>query len=519
MLTPNFSVQPFKLNDYNNLPVSVTYKFNEEEAKEKMYPNFFKVGQKFPMSQELTWADKEGDLNIAVNYGQDASGSSLLLAGLPDTIAQYTVGKGKRKNAGVDGGSKTKLTVRVRNGIHQIPELEGVSMTESWTEIEKIAIKVTKPPAPKPAEAPKDDKAKTDGDKDAKADAPADGAEAKPEEKKDGDDKAPAEAAPAQEAPKEPEHVTEQKYEEKVRQRSREYTVPFTTVCHAIPPDQRKLLGTIEAELWAADSVILDAKAARNDLEAYAYQMKGELEPYGSYEHNIPADLKEPYLAELQKTIDWIYDDGKDATLQELKDKDASLRKTGEPVRARAKFRGGIAEWIELWTKIKTTKIEPRLAERKEEDGKPFQSEEQQSTIAAKVGLLDAWFEEINKALEAPKDQDVAYTLEGVERKIELTRAEVQAVFDAPPPKPKEEKKPEPPKDAAAAENKEAAGADAAPADGQPAGGDAEMKDEAKAADDGAASPDQQQKPADGGDVEMDAGTKAEAPADGQAPQ
>ena len=72
MLTPNFSVQPFKLSDYNNLPVSVTYKFNEAEAKEKMYPNFFKVGQKFPMSQELTWADKEGDLSVAINYGQDA---------------------------------------------------------------------------------------------------------------------------------------------------------------------------------------------------------------------------------------------------------------------------------------------------------------------------------------------------------------------------------------------------------------------------------------------------------------
>jgi len=43
------------------------------------------------------------------------------------------------------------------------------------------------------------------------------------------------------------------------------------------------------------------------------------------------------------------------------------------------------------------------------------------------------------------------------------------------------------------------------------------MKDEAKAAEDGAATPDQQQKPADGGDVEMDAGTTAAA--DSEAPQ
>jgi len=43
------------------------------------------------------------------------------------------------------------------------------------------------------------------------------------------------------------------------------------------------------------------------------------------------------------------------------------------------------------------------------------------------------------------------------------------------------------------------------------------MKDEAKAGEDGAATPDQQQKPADGGDVEMDAGTTAAA--DSEAPQ
>ena len=233
------------------------------------------------------------------------------------------MGRAKKTKSEVEGGSKTKLTVRVRNGIHQIPELEGVIMTETWSETEKIPVKAAKPaPAPKKPAA-KEEKAKkgeAKDAKDAKAEAPpADGAEepkpeeakpeeAKPEEVKPEEAKAPAEGEPAQEQPKEPEQpAVEQQYEEKVRQRSREYNVPFTTVSHAIPPDQRKHYAAVEAELWAADREILDVKAAKNDLEAYAYEMKGNLEPYGSYEHYIAAAVKDAYVAELQATIDFIY--------------------------------------------------------------------------------------------------------------------------------------------------------------------------------------------------------------------
>ena len=102
------------------------------------------------MSQELTWDNKEGELSLAINYGANAKGESPLLSGLPETVAQYNVGKGKRTKADVEGGSKTKLTVRVRNNIHQIPELESVVMTESWSEVEKIPIKAPKPTPPAP---------------------------------------------------------------------------------------------------------------------------------------------------------------------------------------------------------------------------------------------------------------------------------------------------------------------------------------------------------------------------------
>ena len=138
------------------MPVSIQYNFNAAENQEpKHYPKFFQVGQKFPMAQELKFANKEGDLTLSINYDRP----SPLLNGLPETIAQYKIGKGTKKKADVEGGSKTGLIISVRNNLHQIPELESVSMTESWTEIEKIPIA----PAKKAAPAKKPEEKKEEG--------------------------------------------------------------------------------------------------------------------------------------------------------------------------------------------------------------------------------------------------------------------------------------------------------------------------------------------------------------------
>merc|ERR1712151_300056 len=125
---------------------------------------------------------------------------------------------------------------------------------------------------------------------------------------------------------------------------------------------------------------------------------------------------------------------------------------------------------------VKATKVQPKLAEA-QAGGPTKLTEEQQKQIIDKVAVVDAWFAEIDTALQQPKGKDVPFTLGQVEGKIEALKAEVEAILTAPPPKPKEEKKEEPPKDGAAEEKKEGE-ADAA-AEGQPGAGDAEMKDEA----------------------------------------
>jgi len=64
MMTPHFNVQNFTMNDYNNMPINVNYQFTDivtNEPKEpKEYRNFFELGQKFPLVQQLKFDNKEG---------------------------------------------------------------------------------------------------------------------------------------------------------------------------------------------------------------------------------------------------------------------------------------------------------------------------------------------------------------------------------------------------------------------------------------------------------------------------
>mmetsp|Transcript_43618 Transcript_43618/g.57784 ORF Transcript_43618/g.57784 Transcript_43618/m.57784 type:complete len:624 (+) Transcript_43618:73-1944(+) len=242
MVTPFFNVSEFKMEDYNNLPVTVNYQFSDLETGEvkdpKEYRNFFALGQKYPLVQQLKFDNKEGQLTLKIDYSDEAQ----LLQGLPATIAQYQIARGQRKKADVEGSS-TKLIIRVKNNINQIPELERVELTELWTEEEKIPIK-------------------TSGGKPAAAAPPKEGEEAKDGAAKEG------EQASAETPAAEPE---EQKFEIKQRKKERTTEVLFKTVSHAIPPDMKTQYRSLEEQLMSEDRKVLDLKEAKYDLESYTY--------------------------------------------------------------------------------------------------------------------------------------------------------------------------------------------------------------------------------------------------------
>ena len=149
MLSPNFQVANFQIEECNQEPVNITYRFkNTDKIVTK---EIFKKGSSFPSTKSITFENKQGNLELLVGYGDAAE----TLPGLPKQIAQYDIQEAKKE----DKTEKCSFTMRVSNNIHNIPCLDEVEFVQEWTEEEKIPIKVQNQSPPK-QEQPKPDDAK-----------------------------------------------------------------------------------------------------------------------------------------------------------------------------------------------------------------------------------------------------------------------------------------------------------------------------------------------------------------------
>jgi len=93
------------------------------------------------------------------------------------------------------------------------------------------------------------------------------------------------EAATLPPVAKEPvvEPETVQEYETKERIRSTIHSINVETSSHAIPVSVKTQLYEIEQKLYLEDNRFLSWKKCRNDLEAYSYDMRNQLDEYGSF--------------------------------------------------------------------------------------------------------------------------------------------------------------------------------------------------------------------------------------------
>jgi heat shock protein 4 len=154
MLSPLFKVADYEVQEYNSLPVSITYNFASSEAEGKtVTKELFPVGSSFPSTKTITFDNKKGNMDLLVHYSEGAA----VLPGLPREVAKYKIKEGKQKH-----NDKVAFVLRVSNNIHQIPCLESADLQEEWVEEEKIPVKKDIPAPPK--EAPKTDAPKPEGE-------------------------------------------------------------------------------------------------------------------------------------------------------------------------------------------------------------------------------------------------------------------------------------------------------------------------------------------------------------------
>lgn len=377
-------------------------------------------------------------MTLKIDYSDEAQ----LMQGLPSTIAQYNIARGKRNKADVPGSS-TKLVIRVKNNINQIPELDRVELTENWTEEEKIPIKTSGGKKPAAAEAPKEGEEAKDKD----AAAPA-----------EGEQPAAAEAPPA-----EPE---EQKFEIKQRKKERTSEVSFKTVSHAIPPDLKTQFRGLEDQLMIEDRKILDLKEARYNLESFTYEMRNAVDQYGNMEHYIDPTLRQAYLDNLNVTVAWFDgDECEGATLEDYTSRLEAIKAVGVPVKMRYRFHN---EWEESIREFEKYKQQAYV----QMAGVAHLQEADRNLINDKIQVLETFFLELRSTLESlPKHQDTPCTLVDLENKQIALESEVNAILSKPPPPPpkKEEEKKEEQPEAAAPEQQPAA---------EETNNDTDMKDE-----------------------------------------
>lgn len=99
-------------------------------------------------------------------------------------------------------------------------------------------------------------------------------------------------------------------------------------------------------------------KEVRNQLEAYSYETRNNIDSYGPWEKYIQDDVKATLIKEINECVEWIYADGENAPLKEYKEKLAKFKLIGEPVKARHFYYSELDVYYAQFDKIKQVAVD-----------------------------------------------------------------------------------------------------------------------------------------------------------------
>jgi hypothetical protein len=240
--------------------------------------------------------------------------------------------------------------MRVSNNIHNIACLDEAEFCQEWTEEEKIPIKaspITVPP-PKKEEEKKAEEPKAEGDAAAAEGAPA--------------TDAPKDDAPAAEEAKPVVIEAEQKFEIRKKTKKNFTKLKFSSSSFALAPNVRRDFKDLEDNLSTGDAEILERKELRNALEAYSYEMRNNLDSYGTLEKYLNDTDRAQMLKDITFVIEWIYGDGENASAKEYTAWLEKFKDLCGPAKSRHFYYSELDIYYAQWEKI-NERINVRLVE------------------------------------------------------------------------------------------------------------------------------------------------------------
>lgn len=89
MLNPLIQTAPFEIEEFNPIPISITYKFRGKDKY--ITKELFKLGTTFPSTKSITFENSTGGADLLVHYPDKCD----IIPGLPTQIAQYEIAEGK----------------------------------------------------------------------------------------------------------------------------------------------------------------------------------------------------------------------------------------------------------------------------------------------------------------------------------------------------------------------------------------------------------------------------------------
>lgn len=81
MLSPLFKVSDYEVQEFNAIPVSITYQFAAPEGEQPkvVTKELFPLGSSFPSTKTITFDNKKGNMDLLVHYSEGVK----LLPGIP----------------------------------------------------------------------------------------------------------------------------------------------------------------------------------------------------------------------------------------------------------------------------------------------------------------------------------------------------------------------------------------------------------------------------------------------------
>ena len=141
--------------------------------------------------------------------------------------------------------------------------------------------------------------------------------------------------------------------------------------------------------------------------------------------------MKEKFVGEINQVVEWLYDAGESATVEEYRTKLAVFKEVGEPLKARAFYYGELPS-IEGQFGKATEHIQAKLAAPE----LTHLTDEQRDTVLKKHEAAQDFFMKVAADRAAKKDfEDPAFKLADLEAQISTLKTETNAIFATPPPK------------------------------------------------------------------------------------